>query len=158
MYFVAQTGDPAEWILVNVFFNGTAQIGGTFSGSGSTTKSFTLGGPHFLQALATNNGSLSLPFYTGNLFIPVDPSDPTSAPSLVNCYTDIAVNVRPDTYGLSISATCCLNHTLQCNLFNACNSHKVQRPRNHCRHNYWCTWIYNGPDLLFAVVHTAKEV
>ncbi|KAE9406751.1 hypothetical protein BT96DRAFT_915172 [Gymnopus androsaceus JB14] len=38
--FVGQTGDPAEWILVNVFVNDTFQIGGTFSGSGSTTMTF----------------------------------------------------------------------------------------------------------------------
>lgn len=119
--FVGSTGDPAEWILVNVYENGTTQIGSsTFSGSGSTTMTFQLEGQvelkwsvafalsdrflvdrifskpllraSFLLLCTFNpllpfddcraNGVLSLPFYSGNFFIPVDPSAPSSTSSM----------------------------------------------------------------------------
>ncbi|KAE9391482.1 hypothetical protein BT96DRAFT_1024059 [Gymnopus androsaceus JB14] len=90
--FTGESSDPAQWILVNVFPNGTVQIGGTFSGSGTTTMTFQRPGPHFLQALATNNGALSLPFYTGNYFVPVDPSNPTSTSSITTVTQTVSLS------------------------------------------------------------------
>ncbi|KAJ3751868.1 hypothetical protein EV360DRAFT_89282 [Lentinula raphanica] len=80
--FVTGSNDPSQWILRNVYANGTTQIGGTLSGTGSTTFTFQVTGPHFLQALALTDGSAaSQPFYTGNLFTPVDLSATSSTTS-----------------------------------------------------------------------------
>ncbi|KAJ3754731.1 hypothetical protein EV360DRAFT_86584 [Lentinula raphanica] len=80
--FVTGSNDPSQWILRNVYANGTTQIGGTLTGNGSTTFAFQVTGPHFLQALALTKGSAaSQPFYTGNLFTPVDLSTTSSTTS-----------------------------------------------------------------------------
>ncbi|KAJ3976080.1 hypothetical protein EV361DRAFT_945562 [Lentinula raphanica] len=81
--YVTESDDPSNWILRNVFANGTTQIGGTLSGSGSTT-------PHLLQALALTDGTAaSEPFYTGNLFSPVDLSATSSSTSQSSTATTI---------------------------------------------------------------------
>ncbi|KAJ4480181.1 hypothetical protein J3R30DRAFT_3875695 [Lentinula aciculospora] len=78
--YVTESSDPSQWILRNVYGNGTTQIGGTLSGTSSTSFTFTVTGPHFLQALALTNGTAaSAPFYTGNLFTPIDLSAPSSS-------------------------------------------------------------------------------
>ncbi|KAJ3991551.1 hypothetical protein F5050DRAFT_1155638 [Lentinula boryana] len=77
--FVTGSSDPSQWILRNVYANGTTQIGGTLSGTSSTTFAFQVTGPHFFQALALTNGTAaSQPFYTGDVFTPVDLSATSS--------------------------------------------------------------------------------
>ncbi|KAF5380781.1 hypothetical protein D9757_007100 [Collybiopsis confluens] len=83
--FVKDSTDPPVWILRNVYANGTTQIGGILSGTGSTTFEFRVAGPHFLQALLyneTTSSANSEPFYTGSLFIPVDLTATSSATSI----------------------------------------------------------------------------
>ncbi|KIK70048.1 hypothetical protein GYMLUDRAFT_34490 [Collybiopsis luxurians FD-317 M1] len=79
--YVTESGDPSKWILRNVYANGTTQIGGILSGTGSVSFTFQLTGPHFLQAVAyndTTSSAVSQPFYTGNLFTPIDTSSSSS--------------------------------------------------------------------------------
>ncbi|KIK70049.1 hypothetical protein GYMLUDRAFT_538715 [Collybiopsis luxurians FD-317 M1] len=80
--YVTESGDPAEWILRNVYPNGTTQIGGILSGTGSVGYTFVHTGPHFLQTVAYNDmtsSAVSQPFYTGNLFTPVGTSSTSSS-------------------------------------------------------------------------------
>ncbi|KAJ3826471.1 hypothetical protein EV361DRAFT_137710 [Lentinula raphanica] len=80
--YVSGSNDPSQWLLRNVYANGTTQIGGVQSGTGSVSFSFQLAGPHFLQAVAyndTTSTATSQPFYTGNLFTPVNTSSTTSS-------------------------------------------------------------------------------
>ncbi|KAJ3930746.1 MAG: hypothetical protein NXY57DRAFT_1010631 [Lentinula lateritia] len=91
--FVTGTTDPSQWILRNVYANGTTQIGGTLSGTGSTSFTFVVAGPHFLQALALTNGTAaSAPFYTGNLFTPFNASAPSSTTSPIATETQTVVS------------------------------------------------------------------
>ncbi|KAF9064582.1 hypothetical protein BDP27DRAFT_1405254 [Rhodocollybia butyracea] len=75
--FTTQTGDPASFVISNAYENSTTKIGGPYSASGSLTWPFAVEGPHFIQATAVNG---TLPFYTGNFFIPINASS-TSAVS-----------------------------------------------------------------------------
>ncbi|KAJ3825834.1 hypothetical protein F5878DRAFT_29744 [Lentinula raphanica] len=94
--YVTESDDPSNWILRNVFANGTTQIGGTLSGSGSTTFAFQMTGPHLLQALALTDGTAaSEPFYTGNLFSPVDLSATSSSTSQSSTATTIVSSSCP---------------------------------------------------------------
>ncbi|KAJ3743981.1 hypothetical protein DFH05DRAFT_1460161 [Lentinula detonsa] len=68
--FVTGSSDPSQWILRNVYANGTTQIGGTLSGTSSTTFAF--------QVTGTNGTAASQPFYTGDVFTPVDLSATSS--------------------------------------------------------------------------------
>ncbi|KAJ3880634.1 hypothetical protein F5051DRAFT_155646 [Lentinula edodes] len=80
--YATGSSDPSEWLLRNVYANGTTQIGGVLSGTGSVSFSFQLAGPHFLQAVAYNDSTstaTSQPFYTGNLFTPVNSSSTSSS-------------------------------------------------------------------------------
>ncbi|KAJ3797643.1 hypothetical protein GGU11DRAFT_57867 [Lentinula aff. detonsa] len=72
--YVTESTDPSNWLLRNVYANGTTQIGGVQSGTGTASFTFQSPGPHFLQAVAYNDTTLAVtsqPFYTGNLFTPV---------------------------------------------------------------------------------------
>lgn len=42
--YVTGSSDPSEWLLRNVYANGTTQIGGVLSGTGSVSFSFQLAG------------------------------------------------------------------------------------------------------------------
>ncbi|KAJ4472113.1 hypothetical protein J3R30DRAFT_1036016 [Lentinula aciculospora] len=82
--YVTGSSDSTEWLLRNVYANGTTQIGGILSGTGAVSFTFQLAGPHFLQAVAYNESTstaTSQPFYTGNLFTPVNASSPSSTSS-----------------------------------------------------------------------------
>ncbi|KAJ3743421.1 hypothetical protein DFH05DRAFT_1208153 [Lentinula detonsa] len=82
--YVSGSSDPSQWLLRNVYANGTTQIGEVLSGTGAVSFSFQLPGPHFLQAVAydeTTSTATSQPFYTGNLFTPVNASSSSSASS-----------------------------------------------------------------------------
>ncbi|KAJ3815108.1 hypothetical protein EV368DRAFT_63505 [Lentinula lateritia] len=83
--YVTESTDPSNWLLRNVYANGTTQIGGVQSGTGTASFTFQSPGPHFLQAVAYNDSTsavTSQPFYTGNLFTPVSsPGASSSAAS-----------------------------------------------------------------------------
>ncbi|KAJ3747801.1 hypothetical protein DFH05DRAFT_847973 [Lentinula detonsa] len=96
--YVTESTDPSNWLLRNVYANGTTQIGGVQSGTGTASFTFQSPGPHFLQAVAYNDSTsavTSQPFYTGNLFTPVVSSSAssttaassTSCPSLSSSYS-----------------------------------------------------------------------
>ncbi|KAJ3987083.1 hypothetical protein F5890DRAFT_885476 [Lentinula detonsa] len=50
--YVTESTDPSNWLLRNVYANGTTQIGGVQSGTGTASFTFQSPGPHFLQAVA----------------------------------------------------------------------------------------------------------
>ncbi|KAJ4495395.1 hypothetical protein C8R41DRAFT_292792 [Lentinula lateritia] len=80
--YVTESTDPSNWLLRNVYANGTTQIGGVQSGTGTASFTFQSPGPHFLQAVAYNDSTsavTSQPFYTGNLFTPVSSSGASSS-------------------------------------------------------------------------------
>ncbi|KAJ3977441.1 hypothetical protein EV361DRAFT_7130 [Lentinula raphanica] len=86
--YASDSTDPSNWLLRNVYANGTTQIGGVQSGTGTASFTFQSPGPHFLQAVAYNDTTsvvTSQPFYTGNLFTPVSSSSSSSASSESGC-------------------------------------------------------------------------
>ncbi|KAJ3751870.1 hypothetical protein EV360DRAFT_75838 [Lentinula raphanica] len=110
--YVTESDDPSNWILRNVFANGTTQIGGTLSGSGSTTFAFQMTGrapftpspstitilpslSHHCFRSRTDGTAASEPFYTGNLFSPVDLSATSSSTSQSSTATTIVSSSCP---------------------------------------------------------------
>ncbi|KAJ3770411.1 hypothetical protein FB446DRAFT_705475 [Lentinula raphanica] len=101
--YVTESDDPINWILRNVFANGTTQIGGTLSGSGSTTFAFQMTGritippslSHHYFRSRTDGTAASEPFYTGNLFSPVDLSATSSSTSQSSTATTIVSSSCP---------------------------------------------------------------
>ncbi|KAJ4468702.1 hypothetical protein J3R30DRAFT_1592937 [Lentinula aciculospora] len=88
--YVTESTDPSNWLLRNVYANGTTQIGGVQSGTDTASFTFQSPGPHFLQAVAYNDSTSAVssqPFYTGNLFTPVSSSgaSSTAAASTTSC-------------------------------------------------------------------------
>ncbi|KAJ3829151.1 hypothetical protein F5880DRAFT_1502559 [Lentinula raphanica] len=118
--YASDSTDPSNWLLRNVYANGTTQIGGVQSGTGTASFTFQSPGPHFLQAVAYNDTTsvvTSQPFYTGNLFTPVSSSSSSypfaqisleissaSSESGTSCPTSSSSYTSPDSNSSNVGA------------------------------------------------------